>query len=389
MTLSRKRTGRGAGHPLLAVGLVLTAGTAAGQQEPHPAPALPASQVAPNIPPEPSLAADADAPNEVNKPNGPDEPGESATDPAPGLPPGVLRAIPGRVPEVPTLPSAASQPVQIGPPAQQALAESHAWAENPNAMPTRDNGGRVVFVFSESAPTIVCAPLHVCDIELQPGEVVQGVPHVGDAVRWKIAPAFSGEDERKTMHLIIKPTQADLDTNLVVPTNRHTYHLRLVSSSDRYVSSVGFFYPEDDLQSWKAFSKSLSSGVAMASARTSGGGDMPIVAVNRLNFDYKIKVVKGKPRFKPLHAMDDGYHTYIAMNEDLPQGEAPALIGISRSGEERMINYRLQGNIYVVDGITYELALVSGAGSNEQRVELQRHICQQRGWLGVCWDPKD
>jgi len=367
---------RRVGYPLLAGWVVLIAGTAAANQEMDPsplAPGAPATAAVPNSPPEPSAAAD-----EV--PALPAGPTGTATESASGLPPGVLRAI---------LTGAASKPVQIGPPAQRALAESQAWAENPNAMPTRDNGGRVVFVFSESAPTIVCAPFHLCDIELQPGEVVQGSPHVGDSVRWKIAPALSGGEEHKTVHLIIKPTEAGLDTNLVVPTDRHTYHLRLVSSFDRYVSSVGFFYPEDDLQSWRDFSKSLSSGAAMARAGTAGAGDMPLVAVNRLNFDYRIKVVKGKPQFKPLRAMDDGYHTYIAMNEDLPQGEAPALLGISRSGEEQMINYRLKDNIYVVDGIQYKLALVSGVGGEQQRVELQRHVCQQRGWLGVCWDPKD
>jgi type IV secretion system protein VirB9 len=116
---------------------------------------------------------------------------------------------------------------------------------------------------------------------------------------------------------------------------------------------------------------------------------MPTVAVNRLNFDYRIKVVKGKPSFKPLRAMDDGYHTYISMNEDLPQGEAPALVGISRSGEEQMINYRMKGNIYVVDGTVSKLALISGVGGEQQRIELTRQACQRRGWLGICWDPKE
>jgi type IV secretion system protein VirB9 len=116
---------------------------------------------------------------------------------------------------------------------------------------------------------------------------------------------------------------------------------------------------------------------------------MPTVAVNRLNFNYKIKVVKGKPGFKPLRAMDDGYHTYIAMNEQMPQQEAPALIGISPTGEEQMINYRLKGNLYVVDGTIYKLALVSGVGRHQDRIELTRDPCKQRGWLGICWDPKE
>jgi type IV secretion system protein TrbG len=274
--------------------------------------------------------------------------------------------------------------IPIGPPAQRALAESHAWAENPYAMPLRDSGGRVVFGFSESAPTIVCMPLHVCDIELQAGELVQGPPHIGDAVRWKISPALSGSEDRRVTHLIVKPTEVGLDTNLIVPTDRRTYHLRLVSSYERYVSSVGFFYPDDDAATWKEMGKPAAGSVGSAAL-----ADMPTVAVNRLNFNYKIKVVKGKPGFKPLRAMDDGYHTYIAMNEDMPQGEAPALIGISPSGEEQMLNYRLKGNIFVVDGTVTRLALISGVGGDQQRIEISRQTCQRRGWLGICWDPKE
>jgi P-type conjugative transfer protein TrbG len=272
-------------------------------------------------------------------------------------------------------------PVHIGPPAQRALSESHDWAENPDAMPTRDPGGRVIFPFNQSAPTIVCAPLHVCDIELQAGEVVQGAPHVGDAVRWRISPAISGTDEKRVTHLIIKPTESGLDTNLIIPTDRHTYHLRLVSSTTRYVSSVGFFYP-DDQQSWSDSAKSTK-------AKTNDGTDMPTVAVNRLNFDYKIKIVRGKPRFKPLRAMDDGYHTYISMSEDLPQQEAPVLVGISSSGDEQMINYRLKGNIYVIDGTVAKMAFIAGVGRDQQRVELTRDACKARGWLGICWDAKE
>jgi P-type conjugative transfer protein TrbG len=274
--------------------------------------------------------------------------------------------------------------VPIGKPAQRALAESHAWAENPAAMPLRDSGGRVIFSFSESAPTIVCAPLKVCDIELQPGEVVQGAPHIGDSIRWKVAPAVSGSEDRKVTHLIVKPTESGLDTNLVIPTDRHTYHIRLVSSAALYVASVAFDYPDEQQQAWHNLTRSTSNPDAAV-----GSGEMPTVAVNRLNFDYKIKVVKGKPSFRPLRAMDDGYHTYIAMNEDLPQAEAPALVGISASGEEQMINYRLKGNIYVIDGTVTKLALISGVGKKQQRVELTRSPCQKRGWLGICWDPKE
>jgi len=278
-------------------------------------------------------------------------------------------------------------PSNVGRPAQTAIEQSYEWAENPDAMPVRDAGGRVLFP-KGSNPTIVCAPLRVCDIELEAGETVQGAPHIGDSIRWKISPAVSGVGDQAVTHLIVKPTEPGLDTNLIIPTDRSTYHIRLVSSAVHYVSSVAFDDPEEQQKVWEKLPKA-GAGSGSADIRDDVRGDMPIVAVNHLNFNYKIKVVKGKPSFKPLRAMDDGYHTYIAMNEELPQGEAPALIGISSRGEEQMINYRLKGNLYVVDGTIFKLALISGVGRDQQRVELTRNPCRNRGWLGICWDPKE
>jgi type IV secretion system protein TrbG len=329
-------------------------------------------------------------PTQLPEPTPPEDDCDTADCPGPRT--AAMRAIPGhaqvtQVAQVAAPPSKPPVPVHIGVPARKALLESRDWAENPRAVPTLDPSGRVMFAYSESAPTIVCAPIHVCDIELQAGEVVQGAPHIGDSVRWLVSPAVSGTDEHRVTHLIIKPTEAGLDTNLIVPTDRHTYHVRLVSSMTRYVSSVGFVYPEEQQQqTWSEYIKTSSSGPGSGAA---GSGPMPTVAVNRLNFNYKIKVVKGKPTFKPLRAMDDGYHTYIAMNEEMPQQEAPALIGISPTGEEQMINYRLKGNLYVVDGTIYKLALISGVGRHQDRIELTRDPCKQRGWLGICWDPKE
>ena len=65
------------------------------------------------------------------------------------------------------------------------------------------------------------------------------------------------------------------------------------------------------------------------------------------------------------------------------------MIGISPTGEEQMINYRLKGNLYVVDGTIYKLALISGVGRHQDRIELTRDPCKQHGWLGICWDPKE
>ena len=67
---------------------------------------------------------------------------------------------------------------------------SGEWQEGRGVV-TRGPDGKVVFLFGEVQPSVVCSPLQVCEIELQAGEVVRDVL-VGDSVRWKVDPATSG-----------------------------------------------------------------------------------------------------------------------------------------------------------------------------------------------------
>ena len=52
---------------------------------------------------------------------------------------------------------------------QKGVAFGRDWAGNRD-MPARGDAGGTVFVFGSTLPTIVCAPLFVCDLALEPGE---------------------------------------------------------------------------------------------------------------------------------------------------------------------------------------------------------------------------
>ena len=67
---------------------------------------------------------------------------------------------------------------------------SSKWRGTPGLVTTGPDG-KVIFLFGETQPSVVCSPLQVCDIELQGGEIVRDVL-VGDTVRWKVEPATSG-----------------------------------------------------------------------------------------------------------------------------------------------------------------------------------------------------
>jgi len=104
---------------------------------------------------------------------------------------------------------------------------------------TRGPDGKVIFLYGEVQPSVVCSPLQVCDIELQAGEIVRDVL-VGDTVRWKVDPATSGAPNGQAVHLIVKPAEAGLMTSMVVTTSRRTNHIQLKSHPTQYMARVGF-----------------------------------------------------------------------------------------------------------------------------------------------------
>lgn len=140
--------------------------------------------------------------------------------------------------------------VPMTPTALEAVRVSASWEGEKNA-PSPGADGRVMYSYGAGLPTVVCAPLRVCIIELQAGEKITGEPHIGDSVRWIVSPAMYGTGDRATPVIVLKPQTPGLDTNLLITTDRRAYYLRLISKPQDYVARVAFAYPEDDTRKWQ------------------------------------------------------------------------------------------------------------------------------------------
>jgi type IV secretion system protein VirB9 len=218
--------------------------------------------------------------------------------------------------------------------------------------------GKVIFLFGETQPSVVCSPLQVCDIELQGGEIVRDVL-VGDTVRWKVEPATSGAAGGQAIHLIVKPSEAGLVTSMVVTTSRRTYHIQLKSHPSQYMARVGFEYPED------AATK-LSDINARIQAVTNGDGSVP---PEQLAFSYSWS---GNAPWKPKRIYSDGQKTYIQFPRSLSGQDAPVLFVVS-GGQNRIVNYRLKNNMMIVDYNIDKAVLVSGVGWwRQQKITIRR-----------------
>lgn len=222
---------------------------------------------------------------------------------------------------------------------------------------TRGADGKVIFLYGEVQPSIVCSPLQVCDIELQAGEVVRDVL-VGDTVRWIIDPATSGAPAGQAIHLIVKPTEAGLTTSMVVTTSRRTYHIQLKSHATQYMARVGFNYPED-------VTTRLAEVNARLEASTIPGAGVP---AEQLQFGYSIS---GRARWRPTRVYSDGTKTYIQFPKSIASQDAPVLFVVS-GGQDRIVNYRIKSNMMIVDYQVDKAILVSGVGWGREKITIKR-----------------
>ena len=229
-----------------------------------------------------------------------------------------------------------------------------------NDMPEMESRGKIVFDFGQTLPSVICKPLYVSDIALQPGEKVLNV-NIGDSVRWLVSPAVSGPAGDQTTHIIVKPRQVGLTTIMVVTTDRRAYHIKLVSSKYHWMPFVGFSYPEDQEAAWQAYYK--------REAREKIGNTIPGTNQNvaDLDFDY---CITGNASWKPLRVYNNGVKTYIQMPCQMAQTEAPALLVIGPGDHKQMVNYRIYGDRYIVDQIFHEAVLIAGVGGSQTRVTI-------------------
>lgn len=222
---------------------------------------------------------------------------------------------------------------------------------------TKGADGKVVFLFGEVQPSVICSPLQVCDIELQPGEVVRDVL-VGDTVRWKVEPATSGAAGRQAIHLIVKPTESGLVTSMVMTTSRRTYHIQLKSHSTQYMARVGFEYPEN-------VSAKFADINARLEANTIPGAGVP---AEQLDFGYS---VSGRANWRPIRVYSDGAKTYIQFPRSVSSQDAPVLFVVS-GGQNHIVNYRIDGDMMIVDYQVDRAVLVSGVGWKREKVTIKR-----------------
>ncbi|WP_245303385.1 P-type conjugative transfer protein TrbG [Mesorhizobium loti] len=233
-------------------------------------------------------------------------------------------------------------------------------------QPVRDGfiNSMQVYPFTQGALyQVYTAVGQITDIALQPGEQLVGSGPVaaGDTVRWIIGDTQSGSGAALQVHILVKPTRAELMTNLVINTNLRTYHMELRSTERTYMASVSWQYPQDQLIALRR-----QNAEATATQPVATGVDL-----SRINFRYEVS--GDRAAWRPLRAYDDGRQVFIEFPRGIGQGEMPPLFVVGADGNtSELVNYRVRNNYMVVDRLFAAAELRFGSGDSQKRVRITR-----------------
>ncbi|MBP3748817.1 MAG: P-type conjugative transfer protein TrbG [Ruminobacter sp.] len=239
---------------------------------------------------------------------------------------------------------------------------------NDRTMPlTEGSNGYIQYVYGVQTPRVVCSPMRICDVKLQAGETIFSL-HAGDTTRWTIEPALEGDGASEVEHIIIKPLDVGISTNMVITTNRRVYHIDLSSSKSQNIPRISFVYPEESLAKFKLLQDRKKQTIA--------NNTIPETNEYLGNLDFEYEVTGADVIWKPVRVYNDGKKTVIEMPSSMNSNESPALLvtryNKNSRNSEQLVNYRVQNNRYIVDAIFYEAELVLGVGSDQDKVTVRR-----------------
>jgi len=204
---------------------------------------------------------------------------------------------------------------------------------------------------------VYASPGRVSDIALEAGEQLVSVS-AGDTVRWIIGDTMSGAGAEERVHVLVKPTRTELQTNLVISTNRRSYHLELTSTPQTWMASVSWEYPSGLVHTARQRGLQQQDQVAAEG-----------VALEHLQFHYDI--TGDKPAWRPVRAFDDGQKVYIQFPDNIGQGELPPLFVVGTAGDTQLVNYRVRSPYYILDRL-FDTAELRLGGDKAQVVRISR-----------------
>lgn len=202
---------------------------------------------------------------------------------------------------------------------------------------------------------IYSSPFRITDIELEPGETLTGEIITGDSGRWMIESGIVGDQA----HIYLKPTITNLETSMIINTNRRRYYLVIRSYNQKYMVGVRWRYPRTELARALENTQGLPMNTEAGEIAEDALG-IPVLGnqmFNLYSFDYKVRYPKRlEVRWIPVRVYDDGTKTFIELPQDALNFELP-VIHLGKRKKDEIVNYRVVDTTMVIDKLITDVTL--------------------------------
>lgn len=259
------------------------------------------------------------------------------------------------------------------------MAQVKRWQQTNTIKPIVSDDGRVLYPYGQYMPTLTCGIMRACAVDLQPGEVLMDSTR-GDTKLWKMQIARSRDPETGALwqHIVFKPTLTEIETNVILYTDRRVYHVKLVSAKSEkdYMNQIGFYYPDEIVQRWDQEAQ-IEQQKDDAAARKA---DLPTVTLDQMDWGYTIR--GGDKEQRPVRVGNDGRRVWIQMPPLMDRTEVPTLVLLDDDGKPQDVNSRRigrDGEFFLVDRLFKRAQLLYG-GSDGSVSKITIIWDKQKRW---------
>ncbi|WP_207002672.1 TrbG/VirB9 family P-type conjugative transfer protein [Trinickia mobilis] len=234
------------------------------------------------------------------------------------------------------------------------------WQQTNTIKPIVSDDGTVIYPFGQYLPTLTCGVMHACAVDLEPGETLIDSSR-GDTKLWQqfMASSIDASSGKKISHVIFKPQLNGIETNVMLFTDRRTYHIKLVSpvAETDYMNHIGFYYPDQIVQHWN---EAAEAGQAADAARARKA-DLPSVSLDKVDWGYTIR--GGDASTRPVRVGNDGTRVWIQMPKLMDKTEVPTVVVLDADGKPQDVDSRRAGHdgeFFIVDKLFQRAQLLWG-----------------------------
>ncbi len=220
-------------------------------------------------------------------------------------------------------------------------------------------GARDYDFLDQTVYPLVATPGRITDIVLEPGETLTGPIAAGDTARWIIADSASGSGSTRRVHVLVKPTAAPLATNLLIMSDRRTYHLELRASARTWYSEIAWRYAPVVPAPTPVLVEPIEST------------DITLPDPAGSTFAYRLE--GDQVAWRPARVFDDGRRTYLAFAQSADLTALPPLYQVGEDGKaSELIDYHVIARTLIVDRLVDRVELRLGLGRKAMIVRIVR-----------------